>query len=500
MSLFTELINIIGQKLDNNIKLNNTELSIKNKFSEYITSKIFTTTQIKTLDIGDLNNEIELLLLSEKKYIIKLLFSNNKHIFVNKNILSKIKYFDDMMDDYDFGNNCIVEIKVIQNIDYYDHMNEIINFMHDGVIYNDPIDFSILYEKLIMIDFIGQISYKDKHIMKYFLDYIITTYCDLNIKKIEHIYTILTHNDIHNIDKFITNLWITSVNLNIIDNDLFNMKFFNDIIIKSINGMQFILENKHIQYYSKIVSGNNYRIIIKDLLIIDTILSWGYIIDIITGSYNFVNSINDLLEHEFYDLITNVVFNINITKLTLDLQLKLLIKFKNMSFIDLVGTQIIDNTRQDLWTKLVKFVCGMDPNEGYKLSLLDFKSISPITCYKITYNNKIQMINIYPLKYKSWKKVGNVSAKFDDCNIVVDILLDDDKYIDNTTPIMINKKSNEPYNIGNITKIMHSSYNTTTYNEIPKITNNMLSTHCNYVFVLDKDMFNKTNIKDYIYL
>lgn len=499
MSLFKELVDNISHKVDNNIELNYTEKSIKNKFSEYITSRIFTTNKITEINIDELNSTIETIIINNQQHIIKLLFSNNKYIFVNKSILTKIQYFKNMLEGYEFNNNSIVEIKVITNIDSYKYMNEVINFVYDGVIYDDPIKFKTLYKKLIMIDFIGPIKHNNKHIISYFLDYHITSYDNLTILTIEYIYTLLIQNSITNIDKFIINLWIASIKLNITDTTIVNYDFFNNIIIKNIGGIQFILDNKYIQYYPKIISINNYRIVIKNLLENNNIYSWEIIIDIIKSPINFTQSIHDYLNENF-DVIKNTVFNVNITKLQLDLQVKLLIKFKNYNFIDIIGTQIIEQQNVTLWDKLVTFITNNNHVEGNKLKQFKLGELSPPTHYKTTYGKKIQLLTIYPLKYKSWKKVGNVCGLYGDNGIIVNILLVDNQCIDNNTELMINNNTNEPYNICHVEKILYCNYDEIVYKEINNITNNVIHKHCTYAFILNKDTLSKINIKDNIYL
>lgn len=147
MSLFTTAIT--------DIKTIHPHHEILNKYKQYMLDIIFNST--KEMNFMEIHKNIEQQFLENKQYIIKLMFSDNKNIYVFVDYLININYFKNMFDGYVF-NNVIVEVIVDKMIDNHEIVNNIINGNNNLEITT----YSEMYNYICIMDYLCEYSISKK--------------------------------------------------------------------------------------------------------------------------------------------------------------------------------------------------------------------------------------------------------------------------------------------------------------------------------------------------
>lgn len=389
MSLKDIIINIANN--NSNKKLCGLERLIFDTYVNDFTHSLINDKQIK---LDDICENIKNKLLNSNITIIKLLFSNDQYIYVDKQLLLKIEYFKNMIDDCDSSDDIIINIVVNNNIDNYELMNDIITYLTINT-YTTYDNLEKSFDMILLLDFIG---YMD--MLKCFSKNIMNNTCIISLTKIEKIYDILTKNNIEtNFD--IENVWLHYLENNGITNEIFELSFFKEKIIHTTVGKQCILDHKYIKHYGKIICYNNYKIIIDELLEMDTLESYEVLVSLP----------NDYLEI-FEDTINDKIFNFDISNLKYTIISSLCIKYDRVDLLNkYFKDECIHNINKTA-TKILLYSAKYNNNSNEIKNIIN----------KITYsNNAITLSSVYPLVIHTWKKIGVTQEiiKHNNCNVIV---------------------------------------------------------------------------------
>lgn len=390
----------------------------------------------KNIDKNNFMVNINNKLIQNDIHIVKLLFSNNQYIYVDKKLLLKIDYFKDMFESCDVNNDIIICVTICDEIDCYDFMNIVMIFLETGKCELKYYDFNEIIKHMEILNFIGGVYFDNRNLLSQ-----ITTkiYSIMNneikyyasIQKIESLYTILKQNDYVTLSNdVVILLWKHATNKG---NSVFTMTFFTDILINKNIGIEYIIDQDYKPYYDKIY-GEKYNVtpIVIKLLEKNNIESWNIIIEL----YNKNNIVSSVIIDNL-DLVTEIFFKINFHVLDPLLILKILMKFNKNDVIEV----LIQNLNLNLNTKDNKFVKEIfeyikshnnnDPNT--------IKQIQHIQNYVNQYN-LVTISNFKPFDFKIWKILGFINEfnKFDDTTIVlsINVTIFPNTIIDLNTPIM----------------------------------------------------------------
>lgn len=500
MDAFTTFIDIISNKKTNNIPLDECEIIIINMYKDYVMDFILTKNGNDTIVIKDIMEMVKINLIKDNKYIIKLNFTNGKYMYLSLNTLLNIEYFKMMFDNYNFGNNCIINLDVCKEIDNYEHMTLVLKFVNTKKIDKCNIEFEQFYTFLCMVDFLGP-TINNKNIVNYFLNKTTVRCKTIYMYELEHIYTILKNNNVKGIKRNIFDLWKYVVDKD--DVNIFKMSFFCDIMTMDSNCKQMIITNKQIQLYSHIIENSNHESILSNLLKINNDESWKVIMNILSDNKKR-NHIDKYFANHKED-IPETIFDYNISKFYIDTQLDMLIKYNKIEFVNIIGDNVIKTTNTTKFKRFYKYINTIEPGIGNKLKKL--KGISPINKYLSTTNKFPQMLSYYPLEYRMWKSITTVDEYYKENDvkkgIITHIEYDGDVInINLQTQLLINDENGEDYNIATISKILYQYYDgqEEKYVEINEINCNSKNKKGKYCLILNPESLNKNIIDANIHI
>ncbi|QKF94794.1 hypothetical protein QKU48_gp1336 [Fadolivirus algeromassiliense] len=157
---------------DKNGNDNQIEQFCKNILSEKVLSLMKSNRFGGTIDMGNLMQMVYDELLQKKISIVCLMFSDGNKICIDKTKLLNVPYFKNMFDNCNNDNEIIIEIPLIDILDNYIVMNEIICFIHKGETVSQ-IDPEMFYKIALVDDYLGEIVYCSKQLVQFSLrDYI----------------------------------------------------------------------------------------------------------------------------------------------------------------------------------------------------------------------------------------------------------------------------------------------------------------------------------------
>lgn len=440
MSTLKDCIKLITTKNHNKIKLNKTEKKIYKEFNKILTHDIFINNN-QTPNIDTIINNISTNFIQNKFHIIKLIFSNDQHIYTTLKILKNIEYFKIMFDGYNFDNDCIIDIVMIKEMDNYYCMENVLYYITNNTCIKSRFTFQNLYDSILFLDFI---HYND--LFEYLIQLHIDDYTNITTNAIEHIYNILSHNGVKYENEYFVNLLKLCDDIDNNAEIIFNSNIFKDCIINENFGYKFILNHKKIMYYDYLTHLKHYhQQMIPDLLNVGDHDSWIIIINII-DSYEHVSSdSNDNWDswdsddsdgwyqrrrnkqeikqkqnksnlNNIYDImlknidkITEIIFDYNIN-LNTKLNLELMIKFNKINRLTMIANRIIIDQNVELYDTLLNFI--KLNNKDFDPSKVNMDYIAP-TNKPFRQTNEIhQILSYIPFNYKIWIKCGVITHQF----------------------------------------------------------------------------------------
>lgn len=512
MSLYDEFVKKLIWNVNNKVKLDYGEDYIFIKYNNHIKNNIF---EIPNTHIIFENIKQELL--QTKMYIVKLIFSNGKCIHIPIRLLLLIEYFKIMLEGYNFENECIINIIMDKNVDDYAIINSIISFTVDDIYDMTPLNCTNMYKTIIMLDYIGEMekmmdkvinvgllatndiedcndyeNYKDNNVDKNIL----------NVENMEKFYNVLKQNKIKNCDMIISRMVSNMDDVNIKDTTV-----FSEVVIYTDYGKRFIEEHNLFTYYAQIFSVYNYKNIIENLLKQNTEECWNIIVAIMNKSNNNNIIINKWLFKKF-DMITELIFNHDITIFDTIIQLKLLIKFNKLDIIDMVGDKVVNIGRyakHNVMDIFANYLESQNAGDGNKFK--NTKGLSPKLHYK-NYGDLSQVISYTPFICKQWHLIGYLNRITINDNmvcIIIRIKMPKGQVINKDTLLMINKYEGNKYNIIKIDHILLPYYNAngmTQYEPIGTIYSNIDDLKLPYGIVYDTHVNKDININmdDYVFI
>lgn len=415
MSLFKDAIKDIIYKTNNIIPLLFGEVTISNLYTNTIKKLILCENPKEIININEIQNDIQQILINEKSYIFKLLFSNGI-LYIPLEVLTKIEYFKNMIEYYNFGDSCIVEMSICSEIDNYDVMVDIFSYVEcDDYEYTNTI-FRHFYEFLIIIDYMGLAP-------NVLLSKLINEYA-FGIKKFngntcdifEKMCKILDNNKVNIKDAFIVYIWENIVDLDDDVDKIISLPIFKNVIMYSFQGLQYIEKHKKFQCFAELLNDKNYikisiptkytelSYIINPLLDENTIETYEIIYNALKRECD-KNIIYIMLYLERnVNKISEIIYNFNVSVFNLDIQLDLMIKHNKVEYITDIGEKILSNNNATHIYKLKKFICIC--NNIINLPDYQISPIKQIICtdhYGSHRKNILQIISYYPLNYKLWE-------------------------------------------------------------------------------------------------
>lgn len=443
MSLYEELVEFIASKLDSKLPLNHVEKMVYDMYYTNMMKCVFDKTRIINMDI--IHYSIQTSLVKDKNYIIKLLFSDTTRIYINYTLLNEIELFKDMLDMYEFNNECVVEIVVGKEIDSYNIMNEIYNFTVNGVYKNISMEYRDFYDLVCVIDYMGPIKYKENNILVHIVkNKLFRQNEHITLDMVDKLHTIFKQNNIDN--GGILSLFMEQVSVIDSLDDLKNRNVFRD----EMSGCSYadvVINHKIFSEFPCIMNNNNAEKIFTCLLDENTVECWDMLMNINLTKGTLVS---DFLIRNFKK-IPDIVLNYNIELFSLQLKLMLYEKYgKNEKMCTIFNNAIMKNDInymvKEIPYVLNTYKCGDGDN---------FRKLTNISCTDLFTNNRdtiTQIIKFMPLMYKKWCLVGKVLEVKDG---VVKIKLNIKHYqsIHIGDSLLINYKLNVPYNICKIKEI-----------------------------------------------
>lgn len=465
MSTLNDCIGTIINKIHNKITLNYTENYIFKEFNTYVICDIYMN-NLKIVDMDNYINTIQHTFIQKEYYIIKLMFSNDRYIYTSLDILTKINYFKIMFEGNTFGDNCVIDIVMVKEMDNYDTMEKIIYH----TIYNSYIKvnrtFKNLYDTIIFLDFINC-----KELFLKVINDPIIDYDGVNVKAVEHIYNVFDQNAFYD-RSFLINLL---KHCDDIDSSIFDTDVFKKNIIKSQYSYDLILKYKKTELYNYLYRfKQHHKEMILDLLDVGDNHAWT-IIEKIIGCYdNDDNSDNsddsdDSFDYgiklsDIYDLllfkidqITEIAWGYR-KVLNITLWLELAVKLNKIEEITDIADIIIRDKIVNLYDKLFDFL-KYHNKDNDQLANVNMDEINPIKKLTKRTKNIQQITSYYPFNYKTWHAYGNVVDFKTDQNkkhIIIESFQDDDIKVGMN--IMIGETVNSKYGIYPILQTMICEY------------------------------------------
>lgn len=328
MSLFDALIIEVLSKHHNDENFVMEEKIIYELYMKNIAKIIFESNNT-IIDISKVNSNLQMQLLKNNNYIVKLIFSNNKNLYTSLSNITRIEYFKNMLCDYAYDENVIIPIVLGKELDNYDVMLEIIYYVNIGICRNIIYTFDHYYNNMVIVDYMGLVTYREINIIKKIADnYNVMEYDNITYEKYKRLHTIIYQNEITNNSKIILlQSWTHIMDLDDNINDFCNLTFFKDIIETNL-GRRFILKYKLMQFYSQIVSMDTYEEIMDHIIKNQSVYTWNIISDY------FANPTICTFIEKNIDHIEEVIFDVDITLLPVKIKLALVIKFNKVEYLN----------------------------------------------------------------------------------------------------------------------------------------------------------------------
>lgn len=468
MSTFNDCINTIIHKIHNKTKLNYTEKKIYKKFNTYVICDMYINNNTNK---DNYINIIQSQFIQNKVYIIKLIFSNDMHIYVSLDILTNIEYFKIMFDGYVFSDNCIIDVVMFKEMDNYDIMESVISYEIHNTYDIYVMTFLQLYNTVLFLDFINY----DK-IFKHITNNKIINYDNINVDYIEHIHNILTQNSF----KCESNYFVELLKNCDEHKNVFDTNVFNKCILNSQYSYNLILKYKKTKYYDYLTNIKEYHdTMVLDLLDVGDDDAWLTITNIIDDYVYGLDSddsdydSDDDHSEEVVEIHNLLMDNIDkVTDVAFDyfgyfetrFELEVMIKFNDVENLKNVTNKIIKNKDIALYDKLLDYLrLHNDGNdEAYdKLATINMDKVIPINT-GITLPHKIQQIISYiPFDYKEWNFCSDVYSDYNDgwnANKIIICKYNADCDITKYHKIMICHLSQCNYDIYPVSKVYYSEY------------------------------------------
>jgi hypothetical protein len=116
-----------------------------------------------TINLHDICFDVYKKLLNAKIQICCLIFSDGNKIYIEKNKLCLITFFNNYFDDFLTDNNVVIEFIMGGVIDDYDMMVYMIDYVTDGDILINAYDYEIMYRLLKVDDYLLDVIYTKKY-------------------------------------------------------------------------------------------------------------------------------------------------------------------------------------------------------------------------------------------------------------------------------------------------------------------------------------------------
>lgn len=426
MSIKDMIIDSVNKLNDDYHPLTELEILVKNECVKYTTNILFSK--------DNLYKHINKMLVDNEVFPIKLIFSGNSHVYVNKKILLKMDFFKNMFGSYGVSHKLILDIKVDKKYDNEKFFRIIVESLEYNMI-NTDFNFDEMLEMIFIVDYLG-VEYDKKTnicMITKMVDYI----CDDNIEKhkinintIISIYNALT-NHISNCDKKHPIYKLLWDNLEKSDaNTILTSQFFQEQILKTDEGVDYVFKNKYVPYYydcCELIFGKS--CIIRDLINVNTIESYEMLVKIVNKygcKYEIISNI---------DNITNLILKCDLSKFHFDILLCLEMKFETIDKVNaMVKNQFASNFQPDMHKQIIKFVTLHNKNEkGIENKKDVYKNAQ-------NYGNKIIVIeSLVPFVFYDVKRVVEVNGVDIESKIYnINVITESTLFIDFNTKLYYN--------------------------------------------------------------
>lgn len=415
-----DIILTIVEKNDNHILLNNLEKSILDMYINDLTNLVKNNNLM--VDLNVFFENIKNNLINKKISIIKFTFSNKECIYVNKNTLINIEYFKIMFDSCDYSDEFVCEVYINEHYDNFTILQSIILFVETGT-YNNITELHDIINMMKIVNYFGCVSHGNNNLMGNIANNIIFCYFDvvIDVYVVENVYTILKNYNVKNIVDIINKLWKlcdTSTKLPI-------LTFFDDVVINTYVGIEYIANNNYYNYYNKIYNNGVISIqnkIINDLLNMNTKESYNIIINIKKNNENIDNILVDNI-----DKITEIIFDCDISIFNTTLQLLLMLQFSKMDMLNKRFENMnLYNLNKKVFNKLLSFIKMHNP---------DNENVNKIFSSCGNWYTKYILKSLIPFEYYEVTKIGNI-VNITDNSIKVEVSLSSGNIIDANTKII----------------------------------------------------------------
>jgi hypothetical protein len=112
----------------------------------------------QTINLNDVCQELYQKFLTENIQIACLIFSDGNKIYLDKQILKRITFFNNYFDDNDY-NDIIIDLPMSDVIDDYDTMRHLVKFIYDGG--ENPtyfFDYKLMYKMVKVNDYLLDVT------------------------------------------------------------------------------------------------------------------------------------------------------------------------------------------------------------------------------------------------------------------------------------------------------------------------------------------------------
>ena len=350
----------------------------------------FCTSKISYFNVDKIIPDFTQALNEYKTQVVKLIFANDQHIYVEKHLLLTIEYFKNMFETCDTNNgDQYYEINVDPHIDHYELMTII--FMFVELKKYDILNFKTLLDILKIIQFLGNIMHKNTNMLHHIIDNLELGLEHFNIPDdelqidmytLENIYlTISTYKTLENKIKWIIVKLFKNI---ILDENVFKLSFFTNIMMTTNIGIKYIIKQNY-KPLIDILIDNHTTTLLDVLLCNDSIESWNLIMSL--ENHELWEKINSYLLQNSR-MISETVLNVDITKFSKYLYIRIITKFKKCDLID----KYFEN-------KIVSF------NEYNAVEGNNYKYIRNNRVFE---NDQIIIKSSNPLEFQSIFPIGNI--------------------------------------------------------------------------------------------
>lgn len=465
------MITCIVEKNSNNTTLNYFEISIRNMYTKYITEELFKKGNPHVLISKDgLYDYIRKTLVDNNTSVIKLTFSNDCHIYVNKSILLRMDFFKNMFENYGQCHKLIFEIVVDKCYDNYNFFMVIVDFL-EGCDVDVGDDFNELVEELRMLNYLDVENHNGESLIDKVANNL--SYCNIvedtiDINIIEETYDLCNNNGVEYLSDVVDTLWLF-LNKNDNKNAIFQSIFFKKGVMETNNGINYVFENRYMPHYAEYWEKFGYQ---KKCDIISELVNSGNF-EAYETLINIRNE-NDIdgLVLSCIDNFTNLILKFDLSKFTNRIILILEMKF---GMIDEVNTKIHnkfnDRLGHEVIDRMVNFVTKHNENDNdFKKKLADYNNVNAYNHNRYNHRNITKskiLVSLIPFNFYVIMPVIEVDTFDPDENHIVigRVINDINIFIDYDTDMFYKndndeacklkiKKISQQYKVGNQIKMM----------------------------------------------